>query len=206
MGTRPLRYARISETIRIERARTLLEVGTWDGGRAIEMMGAALEATEGGVVYDGFDLFEQPSPRDEFNVKPVAVLAAVEARIGAWVAAHPGAAYRLHQGDTRVTLRRFSPERSKTVDFAWLDGGHSVETIRSDWESVRPMMRPGGVVLLDDFYQKVDPGLTAAFGVNDLVGRLFSKPGWRRRIAIYPERDPLVTGGQVSIVRVDIPE
>ena len=60
----PARYAKNAELIRHFKPKTILETGTWNGGRAIEMALASFENTDT-VEYYGFDLFE-----DEFHVVP----------------------------------------------------------------------------------------------------------------------------------------
>ena len=53
----PSRYERNAELIRHFKPKTILETGTWNGGRAIEMALAAFENTDK-LDYYGFDLFE----------------------------------------------------------------------------------------------------------------------------------------------------
>ncbi len=74
-------------------------------------------------------------------------------------AEHPGFNYRLVEGNTRDTLHG----RSIISDFVFIDGGHSVETIRGDYEAVKGSK----IIVLDDYYLGgVD---TAKFGCNDVI-------------------------------------
>ena len=66
-----------------------------------------------------------------------------------------GASVRLVPGNTRVTLPE-SRELLSDADFVFIDGGHSIETIRSDLAAVLSAVRPGTPVILDDYY--IDPG------------------------------------------------
>lgn len=95
----------------------------------------------------------------------------------------------LVKGNTRETLATFN----EPVDFVWLDGGHSVETVRSDWENVKRCLMPEAVVLLDDYYTgpQID---TTKFGCNELVKCL--------RHTVLSMADPVKGGGWVQIAQV----
>jgi predicted O-methyltransferase YrrM len=45
---------------------------------------------------------------------------------------------------------QFRAEAGATADFLFIDGDHSWEGIRSDWEAWRELLRPGGIVCLHD--------------------------------------------------------
>ena len=79
----PARYERNAELIRHFKPKTILETGTWNGGRAIEMALAAFENTDK-VDYYGFDLFEDATietDKEEFNVKAHNTIEAVNKRL-----------------------------------------------------------------------------------------------------------------------------
>lgn len=188
------RYGHLIGLVRHYRPATIVEVGTWDGRRAIEMASAALAYRA--VAYTGFDLFEDATPetgRRELNVKPAARLEDVQARLLAFQQRHPGFGFALVKGDSRTTL----PEL--VVDFAFIDGGHSVATVASDYER----LKRSDVVVLDDFYlPDVDgriPDVTR-FGCNRLLDQLRNET--RRRIQVLPAADPVRGGGLVSMVAI----
>ena len=52
-------------------------------------------------------------------------------------------------------------------DFAFIDGGHSVETIKNDYEWVSENIDKGGMIIIDDYY---DPEVKG-FGCNFLVDK-----------------------------------
>jgi predicted O-methyltransferase YrrM len=52
------RYRQLADLVRTYGSETIVEVGTWNGGRAIEMSLASFE-TKDKVHYIGFDLFEE---------------------------------------------------------------------------------------------------------------------------------------------------
>lgn len=176
-----MRYDYILQAVEEKQPKAILEVGTWNGGRAFQML---LRAP--GAKYYGFDLFEDATPatdREEMNVKAHFYRDVVQKRLEA-----AGFSVNLYKGNTRETLGSFN----EPVDFVWLDGGHSVETIRSDWENVKRCLTPDAVVLFDDYYSGgID---TERFGCNKIVADL--------KHEVLPQKDHVAGGGFVQIVRV----
>lgn len=203
---KPTRYFHVAQEIERAKARILIEVGTWNGDRAIEMMEAALRAvTSAAVVYHGFDLFEKITPeksKEEMNVKAPNAFGEVSLKLGRW-AQGKAVAWKLHQGDTRETLVAFLHwAGAGLADFAWIDGGHSVETIARDWDVCRRLVRPGGIVLFDDYYSGMEPGFTERFGSNGVVDRLMGDV--RTKTVLFPEKDPVKGGGWVQIAKTEV--
>ena len=123
----------------------MVEVGTWNGKRAVRLARVALRQVPR-FHYRGYDLFESASRETderELNVKHHASRDAVRERLEAFRAAHPGFSFELFAGDTRETLA------DQRADFAYIDGGHSVDTIRGDYERLRACP----VVVFDDYYE-----------------------------------------------------
>lgn len=174
-----MRYDQLLSAVRRFQPRFILEIGTWNGHRALQMLQLSPGAT-----YYGFDLFEDADVKtdaEEKNVKPHHTLASIQARLSGYKA-------HLFKGNTRETLGDFK----EPVDFAWIDGGHSVETIRSDWENVKRCLLPGANVYFDDYYSGgID---TEQFGCNRVVDEL--------RHEVLPDRDPVIPSGWVQMVCV----
>ena len=81
--TGPKRYEKLADLIRFYKPKTLVEVGTWNGGRAIEMALAAFTNTDE-FTYIGYDLFEDAdefTDQKELNTKPHNLYKAVEKRL-----------------------------------------------------------------------------------------------------------------------------
>lgn len=200
------RYAYIIEEIWAQRASVLLEVGTWNGNRACEMIRAAYQATAQAVYY-GFDLFEEMTPakaQAEFNVKQPFSYTTVSTKLKAFVLERSGSRYTLYRGDTKETLPAFTngTEAREAIDLAWVDGGHSTETIAGDYKNVRKAMRPNGIILLDDYYTGMpEPGFTEKFGCNMLVKALETEGA---PVEILPQRDLVKGGGFAQVVRVQV--
>jgi hypothetical protein len=69
-----------------------------------------------------------------------------------------GANIYLYKGNTLETLPKATSEISP-VDFVWIDGGHSRETVASDWNAVARLMHEKTVVIFDDYWvNRADQG------------------------------------------------
>lgn len=137
-----MRYEQIWNWISDNKPDVILEVGTWNGQNALRML------KEGAGKYIGFDIWEEGTQElDEIenNVKKHAtredVLKILEGRD-----------VELIQGNTRETLRNYIKGKKPFVDMAFIDGGHSKATIKSDLLNVLKIVKSSGVVFLDDYY------------------------------------------------------
>jgi predicted O-methyltransferase YrrM len=204
------RYVRILEEIRRLKAVRILEVGTWNGYRAIQMIRAAASPTQE-VQYYGFDMFEGMNDKiskKEFNVKKPHSMAEVEKELKKGLSGIR-ASWLLFKGDTRATLpaavSKIGPE---TIDLAWIDGGHSVETVQSDWASCAKLLRKEGVALFDDHYSGMTVEALSKFGCNQLFKSLQqgreSAGRMIKSAALLPDADPVKGGGKVRIARVEV--
>ncbi|MBT6458242.1 MAG: class I SAM-dependent methyltransferase [Planctomycetaceae bacterium] len=150
----PSRYAALLELVAKHHSKTILEIGIYRGRRATEMITAAnLHAPLSDIKYYGFDLFEDLTEEDfikEFSKVPSSKediakeLEATKAYI------------ELHQGYTDKTLPAFAEKmkkEGKTIDFAFIDGGHSFETIDIDWKYTEQLMNDDSIVVFDDYYE-----------------------------------------------------
>ncbi len=176
------RYEELLTLIYQNKPRRILEVGTWNGVRAMQMC-------SWGAEYVGFDLFETASDvtdYDEKNVKKHHTAADVSKFLTA-----SGVKHTLIKGNTRETLPMFFGSQ---VDFAFIDGGHSIETIASDWHYVSHIVRPGGVVVFDDYYEEI---ATDKWGANFIVDALGGA-------VLSQSADPIVGGGKTRIAWVTV--
>lgn len=174
-----MRYDQLTLACYLAQPDTILEIGTWNGNRALALLQVAPHAR-----YFGFDLFEDATTEtdaEEMNVKAHWSLEDVAAKLKGYPAV-------LTKGNTRYTL----PDFNHPVDFVWMDGGHSVETIASDFANVRRVATPDAEIYLDDYY--TGPIDTEQFGCNKLVADL--------KHEVMPMRDPVAGGGWVQMVRV----
>ena len=200
----PDRYKQIDLIIDYLKPASIVEIGTWNGDRAIDIAQAALKHHTY-VHYWGFDVFEHAADdqdQRELNVKPHTPLEDVRTKLEIFRERRPGFSFNLIKGDTRFTLHHLelpvwshpstgNPVQLTEADLVFIDGGHSIETIENDFHSL------GGCknILMDDYYSPCDRGLcpdVKKFGCNQLVERM---PHW-----VLPVRDPVAGGGHVQIV------
>ena len=179
-----MRYQQLIPIIAHNKPATIIEIGTWNGLRCLEMVKEALKHSET-VFYTGFDLFEDATDetnKRELNVKNHFSEADVRVRLLEFKENNPGFDFNLIKGDTNKTL-----SEGTEADFAFIDGGHSVETIRHDYEC----LKGSKVIVLDDFYQ--DGPDIEKFGCNFLIEE-FDRP------VVLPQADPIRGGGTTQIV------
>lgn len=185
----PARFSSVLQLVRQIQPRHILEVGTWNGGRAVEMVRASLGAT-----YYGFDLFEAASPLTDAAEKCVKEHFTMESVQN--MLSSQGIPNHLYKGNTRETLVQFAKGRKPFVDFCYLHGGHSVETIHSDWESVRKLMIPGSVVVFDDYYEDVPPIELEKYGANKVLKSIPHQ--------VLPTVDAVMSGGVARLAVVQV--
>jgi len=68
-----------------------------------------------------------------------------------------GANIHLYRGNTLQTMPATIPNLGK-MDFVYIDGGHSVDTIRSDWQNTEKVMDENTVVIFDDYWVNREDG------------------------------------------------
>lgn len=154
-----MRYDQIEPILKAKNPKVSVEIGVHKGKRG------GMIARRSGFYY-GFDLWEQADAdldKKEYNGKGRSTRAEAEARLGV-------SKYELIQGNTLVTLPEFV-KRGVLVDFAFVDGGHSVETVLSDWACLSQILAPGAIVVFDDYYTPESP----LFGCNRVVNGLKHK-------------------------------
>lgn len=150
----PGRYGELLERYARLRPATMLEVGVWRGDRSELFLRTNSRLRE----YVGFDLFEEMTP-DQHDAESMGncyaqALEGVRARLEA--ARAPNTKVELVRGDTTTTLPEFAARSARRFDFAFLDGGHSLSTVESDWNEVRRLLAPGGTCIFDDYYLERD--------------------------------------------------
>lgn len=198
--TGPKRYKQLAKIVEHYKPSTIVETGTWNGGRAIEMSLAAFKHTDE-VHYIGFDLFEEATEEldhIELNSKPHNMLEAVEFRLSEFqqVMHKSGKSFtfELHKGDTKKTLPLASAINE--ADFAYIDGGHSYETVKSDFENLRHIP----AIVFDDYFTKDEQGrMPENDGVNVLIKEIvaFAK-------IVLPSTDGVKDGGVTHLCFVSM--
>jgi hypothetical protein len=169
----PSRYRHLYEEIESLRARRILEVGTNDGLNALEMARVARRQRIE-IEYFGFDLFEDLDYAG--LLREFAIPAPSRQEVASHLRRKGLTRAQLFAGDTCKTL----PEAARTLgvmDLIFIDGGHSQETVLSDWTSVAPMVSDTTSVFFDDYPN---------FGVGPVVDQIDRKV-WD--VTIFPTVD-----------------
>ena len=136
------------------------EIGTHKGGTAkqfIELFSPRVKK----LTYYGYDVFDADSPdinlhKKERNGKAPAALKAAEATLNKMKLLHKNLNYKLFKGYTTDTLE------STAFDFVYIDGGHSYETVKHDYEKVKNSK----IIVFDD---------VKITGVNKFINELIDQ-------------------------------
>ena len=192
------RYRQLAELVRAYATDCIVEVGTWNGGRAIEMSLAAFEKSDK-VRYVGFDLFEEATEEldlVELNSKAHNKAKAVRKRLADFKRKMKEEGktftFNLFRGDSKVTLKK-AQKKLKKASFAFIDGGHSEETVRSDYENLKHVP----CIVFDDFFSKDENGNILDdeyLGTNRLIESMPDK-----RITVLPSQDRVKGGGRTHL-------
>ena len=188
------RYKQLSEMITFYKCESLLETGTYNGGRAIQMADAAFEHTDK-VTYTGYDLFGTTTPelnQLEFNSKATNTTEAVIERLTEYAMekAKEGKTFefKLIEGNTNQTLKD-----KPTADFVFIDGGHSYDTVSHDYKQ----LKHNKIVVLDDYFSK-DEQDREPEEEHRGVNKLWTEKIKNREDAyvyVIPSNDPVMGGG-----------
>jgi len=125
----------------------LLEIGVFNGGGAKLMIQAAKDCGVKDIIYYGFDTFDGPPVREPNATKEIGHMEAVKQLLDSL-----NVKYKLFKGDTTETFPKAVPKLPK-MDFIYIDGGHSYDTVKSDWENAEKLLHSKTIVVFDDYDQ-----------------------------------------------------
>jgi len=173
------RYLNLLVLILIYRPKKILEIGVYNGRRSLQMIEAAKIFSKD-VHYYGFDLFEDSNKsiikrersKTASRINGILKLLSKHAKVF------------LFKGFTKQTLKRFAKKNKTIIDFAFIDGGHKVETIASDYYYCKKICKKKSIIVFDDFYSLNQPN-TKKFGSN----KIFFKLKDRQKIKLLPLED-----------------
>lgn len=181
----------------------IMEIGTYRGDHAAQMILRASERGRKHISYHGFDLFEDMTPelsiKEKSKTKLPPSLLQVAQRLANIV---PGVGINLHKGFTSVTLPKFGEHdrhRGTFWDLIFIDGGHSLETIANDWQYASLFVGPKTVVIFDDYYPDRED-----YGCKKLITELQQDPRWKVEM-LEPVDNYPHTGVTVQFVKVTKP-
>ena len=147
LHTYPHRYDQLLEEIDALRPKTILEIGTNDGINAARMVKRASKYHDD-VVYFGFDMFE--SLTDATFLREFALAVPSQKNVDNFLNRNGCIRRNLFAGNTIETLTA-KKKQLPQMDLVFLDGGHSQETVSSDWSNVQDLLHSRSVVFFDDY-------------------------------------------------------
>ncbi len=168
------RYNALMRVIDRVKPKNVLEVGTWSGRRASQMIqrAAGYRPIET-ILYAGFDLFEEMT-EDLFRMELSKIpppMNIVRRFLDA-----TGAKIHLFKGNSAVTVpEAFKKMNYQKFDLIFIDGGHREDTIRLDWENVQDFIHDKTVIVFDDYYYD-RPDDLEGYGCNNIIQELGE--GW----------------------------
>jgi predicted O-methyltransferase YrrM len=187
-----LRYDNIIKIIDKLKPKTILEVGTHGGFTAIKMINCAKRHNKD-IKYYGFDLFEDMTS----NIKKLELHAKrdVKRKEAEKGISKTGCEYEFIVGNTVDTMPNFNPDRP--IDFVFVDGGHSLDTIASDWSNIERIMNDHTVVVFDDYYENRDD-----FGCKSLINSLKKQSMFKIELLNPVDKVPAMYGKDILHVRL----
>jgi len=167
------RYERLVKEVSKSKALNIMEIGVFNGAHSDLMIKACLQVNPlDRINYYGFDLFEgitEEQMRQEVAKRPLLIDEVKDklSKINQSVKIH------LYKGNTNITLPECTGKLPK-MDFIFIDGGHSYETVRSDWLNSQKLMHKATVVIFDDYVN--DKAISVEnWGVNRLIDSIDRK-------------------------------
>ena len=140
------RYKNLTDLARKHECKRFLEIGTWRGITAQNLILTAKEyAADDDIYYVGVDLFEKLTPalkKAEYS-KEAVVYRDVLAKL--WPL---GVDVSLNMGFSNEVLP-ILPDQ--VFDLIFMDGGHSIKTITSDWKDIQRFISLKTIVVFDDY-------------------------------------------------------
>lgn len=200
-----IRYDNISQAINDTTSKItahkpyrIMEIGTFNGQRAKQMIATARKNGRTNVEYYGFDLFEEmtlPVNKQEFSkAKLPPSIAKVKDYLN-----NAGARIFLFRGNTKETLPATIPTLPP-MDIVFQDGGHSIQTIENDWNWAKQILAPHGIYLFDDYYENRDD-----VGCKHLISHLLSEPNKEYKVSLLEPIDKVPSSGlKIRIVKLTI--
>jgi len=180
----PRRYLNLFFFIIIQKPTIILEIGVYRGDRSLEMIKIA-KIFNKKVNYYGFDLFQDFYNDTNILKKELSKNPYHYESIKKKLNKH--AKIYLYKGYTNKTLPKFIENYSGSkIDFVFIDGGHSLVTIKEDWNNIEKIIDKNSIVIFDDYYLN-DDNLIKKFGCNFIFNNF--KISKKYSIKLLPFRD-----------------
>ena len=175
----------------------IMEIGVFDAVHGRQMIDRAVRNGRLHVEYYGFDMFEEMTAEvNELEVGKKTFAKSYSQIMEYLTRKTKAKSVKLFKGDSKVTI----PEvlhNLPTMDVIFVDGGHSLGTVQSDFEYALKLSHSKTVIILDDYYPG-DYSKGCAFLVDtDLSKRASLNVSVLEPVDVYPD-----SGVTVQFVRV----
>lgn len=165
-----------------QKCRDILEIGVFNGHFARRMiLAAAKHSVPDRINYVGVDLFES-NFSNEIKLREVALTPNSKDDVGEFLR-DTGANIELYEGFSNEVLPALSDQHK--FDLIVIDGGHSYETVKSDFFDTLRLLKDGGCIIFDD-YTNLRGEIHGKFGINKVIRNL---PSGEFRVNIGVNRD-----------------
>ena len=176
--------------IRLYRPVRFLEIGVGRGKTVKKFLFESNTLGMPRVEYFGFDTFDQGPPTDETE-KLNTRISKAEKTDNYWQMHHTPmesiyalrekfknveCEMKLYKGNTKETLPAIIPQLPP-MDFVYIDGGHSYNTVKSDYDNIKPILKTGTAIVFDDF--------NCEQGISRFIGELLSENGGHFKCVMF---------------------
>ena len=132
---KPFLFDILKDIIGDAQCEFIAEIGTHKGGTAQQLITLLAPRVEK-LTYYGYDIFDGNVPdlafhKRERNGKAPALISVAEQNFRKMKRKHTNLEYKLIKGFTTDTLK------PTVFDFVYIDGGHSYDTVKHDYEQVK---------------------------------------------------------------------
>jgi|LakMenEpi03Aug12_release.lakeMendotaPanAssembly.Ray.scaffolds.fasta_scaffold211744_2 hypothetical protein len=152
--------------VKYNKCTSILEIGVFNGNFAERLLKTASKSyPDSKIHYLGVDLFKEGLTQDKYAAE-VSLYPKTLMEVQSRLSNLDNTKVELIQGDSTKVLPLI-PKHLK-FDLIHIDGGHSFETVKSDWKNVMEIIGPRTVVFFDDYTNR--RGITkGGFGVKEVV-------------------------------------
>jgi predicted O-methyltransferase YrrM len=150
-----------------------VEIGSWIG-HSTALIGLALRGPEARCyAIDAFSaMTEDPSERDNFKsfLKKLKTPLSQRALFDAHIEKYGLSQRVVPIPFASVEAIQHLPVKASSVDFLYIDGGHTLDVVRKDISLYLPLVKKGGIVCFHDFNSYYFPDVTTAVWEETLRG------------------------------------
>ena len=183
------RYDWLPKLIIENNCKRIVEVGVFQGERALTM----IQAAGRGALYVGFDLFRGLTPQEMSNELSKQPWSSEQVHK---LLSNTGAAISLWDGYSRDSIPHANFD--STMDLIFIDGGHSFATIEEDWKNVQKFIGEKTIIVFDDYYYDRPEGV----GCQEVVDGL-SREEWEV-VLLQPVEQWATSHGIMKIGMVEV--